>query len=113
MLPVTLTGFGVTVRPLGAPDVATATNPVKFVRVRVTVDAPVAVAPACTVTAAGESAIVKLDAAAVVLNVAVTLCAALSVTAHVPVAFVHAPLQPANVLPVAGVAVSVTTVPDA
>jgi hypothetical protein len=46
----------------------------------------------------------------VVVNVAVTLWAALSVTAHVPVP-VHAPLQPPKVLPASGVAVSVTLVP--
>jgi hypothetical protein len=44
------------------------------------------------------------------VNVAVTLCAALMVTAHAPVP-VQAPDQPVNVLPDAGVAVSVTTVP--
>src|SRR6185295_17478497 len=41
---------------------------------------------------------------------AVTEVAALIVTAHVPVP-VHAPLQPVNVAPAAGVAVSVTAVP--
>jgi len=48
----------------------------------------------------------------VVVNVAVTLSAALIVTVHVPVPL-HAafPLHPANVLPLFGVAVSVTTVP--
>ena len=47
----------------------------------------------------------------IVLNVAVTLRAALIVTWHVPVPL-HAPLHPANIDPLAGVAVSVTTVPD-
>ena len=51
------------------------------------------------------------------LNVAVTDFAALIVTTHVPVVFVHAPLHPANVLggfalPPLGVAVNVTTVPE-
>ena len=44
-------------------------------------------------------------------NVAVTLCAAVIVTTHGPVPE-HAPLQPANVLPLVGVAVSVTCVPS-
>jgi len=47
------------------------------------------------------------------LNVAVTACARFMVTVHVPVVFVHAPLQPAKVEPVAGVAVNVTGVPEA
>lgn len=46
------------------------------------------------------------------LNEAVTAVAALSVTMQVPVP-VHAPLQPANVDPLAGAAVSVTGVPVA
>jgi hypothetical protein len=45
-------------------------------------------------------------------NVAPTVCVALlSVTAHVEAAPEQAPVQPENVLPVAGVAVSVTVVP--
>lgn len=44
------------------------------------------------------------------LNVAVTLCAEFIVTVQVPVPL-HAPLHPANVLPLPGVAVSVTCVP--
>jgi hypothetical protein len=44
------------------------------------------------------------------LNVAVTACAAVSVTPHTPVP-VHAPLQPPKLAPLAGVAVNVTTVP--
>jgi hypothetical protein len=44
------------------------------------------------------------------MNVAVTLRAAVIVTAQVP-APVHAPLQPLNAEPDAGVAVSVTAVP--
>src|SRR2546430_1886847 len=44
------------------------------------------------------------------VNVAVTDRAWLIVTEHVPVP-VHAPLHPVNVVPVAGVAVSVTLVP--
>ena len=44
-------------------------------------------------------------------KVAVTDLAAFIVTAQVPVAAVQAPLQPVNLLPVAGVAVSVTTAP--
>jgi len=47
------------------------------------------------------------------LNVAVTFCACVIVTGQVPVAFVHAPLQPAKVEPVAGVAVNVPGVPEA
>ena len=46
------------------------------------------------------------------LKVAVTLFAASIVTVQAPVPL-HAPLQPVNVLPVAGVAVSVTDVPVA
>src|SRR5262245_2651386 len=46
-----------------------------------------------------------------ILNVAVTLRAWLITTEQVPVALVHAPLQPANVEPPAGVAVSTTVVP--
>jgi hypothetical protein len=53
---------------------------------------------------------VKFDV--VVLKVAVTFWAWLIVTVHVPVTFVQAPLQPAKVEPVAGVAVSVTDVPE-
>ena len=45
-----------------------------------------------------------------VSNVAVTDCAAFIVTTQLPVP-VQAPLQPVNVDPVAGVAVSVTTLP--
>jgi hypothetical protein len=45
------------------------------------------------------------------VNVAVTVVAAVSVTVHVPVPVHPPPLQPANVDPVAGVAVSVTIVP--
>ena len=44
-------------------------------------------------------------------NVAVTVVAALMVTEHVPVPEQPPPLQPANVDPPAGAAVSVTTVP--
>jgi hypothetical protein len=46
------------------------------------------------------------------LNVAVTLRAAVIATTQLPVP-VHAPLQPANVLPFVGAAVSVTVVPEA
>jgi len=67
---------------------------------------------------AGELEIVPLPAPAFVrlsvkgcsANVAVTLWAALIVTVQVPVP-VQPPLQPVNVEPVAGVAVSVTAVP--
>ena len=48
----------------------------------------------------------------VVVNVAVTLVGAVIVSTQVPVP-VHAPLQPANDEPTAGVAVKVTTVPVA
>lgn len=51
---------------------------------------------------------VKLDV--VVLKVADTLRAAVIDTVQVPVALVHAPLQPANVEPLAAAAVSVTDV---
>ena len=44
-------------------------------------------------------------------NVAVTDCAALIVTWHVPVP-VHAPLQPEKLDPTPAAAVSVTTVPE-
>ena len=44
------------------------------------------------------------------VKVAVTVDADVTVTTHVPLP-VHAPDQPANVEPVAGVAISVTTVP--
>jgi hypothetical protein len=56
-------------------------------------------------------AFVTVNANCDVLNVAVTLCAALIVIAQVPVPL-HAalPLHPVNVLPLFGVAVSVTTV---
>jgi hypothetical protein len=47
------------------------------------------------------------------VNVAVTLFAASIVTTQLPVALVHAPLHPVNVLPVLAVAVSVTFVPEA
>src|ERR1700683_2715876 len=52
-------------------------------------------------------------AAAVRLNVAVTLCAWLIVTTHEPEELVQAPLQPAKVEFDVGAAVSVTTVPPA
>jgi len=44
------------------------------------------------------------------VNVAVTVCADVIATAHVPVPL-HAPAQPVNTKPVAGAAVSVTDVP--
>src|SRR5690606_16511120 len=47
------------------------------------------------------------------LKVAVTLVAALIVTVHVPAPPHPPPLQPANVEPLAGAAVSVTEVPGA
>ena len=55
-------------------------------------------------------AFVTVKANCVAVNVAVTLSAALIVTEHDPVP-VHAPLQPPNVEPLAGVAVNVTCVP--
>ena len=45
------------------------------------------------------------------INIAVTLCAWLMVTTHVPLVAVHAPLQPAKREPLLGVALSVTIVP--
>jgi hypothetical protein len=49
----------------------------------------------------------------IVLNVAVTDCAALIVTAHVAAVPLHPPpLQPANVEPLLGVSVNVTGVPE-
>lgn len=45
------------------------------------------------------------------LNPAVTDCAAVIVTVHVPEVFVQAPAQPLKTEPVPGVAVSVTTAP--
>src|SRR4051812_39164646 len=108
--PLTLAGVGVTVSPCGAPVTARSTAPVKpLARVTVTVAEP-AVPPAATDTVVGARASEKLPAGAAA-NVAVTLCAALSVTAHVGVVFVQAPLQPVNVLPFVGAAVSVTAVP--
>jgi hypothetical protein len=47
----------------------------------------------------------------IVVNVAVTLRAALIVTTQLPVPGHDAPLQPAKLLPVFGVAESVTSVP--
>jgi len=44
-------------------------------------------------------------------NVAVTVVAPVSGTVHVPVPLQTPPLQPANIDPAAGAAVSVTTVP--
>ena len=44
-------------------------------------------------------------------KLAVTVFVAVSVTTHGPVGFVQAPLQPPNVRPGSGVAVSVTSVP--
>ena len=49
-------------------------------------------------------------ATATMVNEAVTLCAAVMLTTQLPVP-VHAPLQPEKVLPVVGVAVSVTLAP--
>ena len=46
-----------------------------------------------------------------IVNVAVTVVAAVSVTGHVPVPLHPPPLQPVNVDPAAAVAVSVTAVP--
>src|SRR5437867_12588109 len=54
---------------------------------------------------------VSIRSAAFGANVAVTACAEPIVTAHEPP--VHAPLQPVRRDPPAGVAVSVTTVPEA
>jgi hypothetical protein len=57
-VPGMLVGFAVTVRPVGAPDVVSATAPVKPpVRVTVTVADPAA-APCVTLTEAGDTAIV-------------------------------------------------------
>jgi len=53
---------------------------------------------------------VSVYVAALVLNVAVADFAALRATVHVPVP-VHAPDQPVNVDPAAGVTVRVTVVP--
>jgi hypothetical protein len=58
-------------------------------------------------TVATLSVYVTVGAAA---NVAVTVVAAFIVTVHVPLP-VHPPLQPPNTMPLAGVAVSVTTAP--
>jgi hypothetical protein len=55
-------------------------------------------------------ATVRLYVVGVVVNVAVTLLAASSVTKQLPVP-VHAPLQPVKVEPVAGVALNATLVP--
>jgi hypothetical protein len=49
--------------------------------------------------------------AAGTLNVAVTVVAAVTVTTHAPVPLQAPPLHPANVDPVAAVAVRVTTAP--
>ena len=57
-------------------------------------------------------ATVSAKLAVVLLNVAVTLRACVIDTVQVPVP-VHAPLQPANVEPLAAAAVSVTLVPVA
>jgi hypothetical protein len=46
----------------------------------------------------------------VIVKVAVTLLAAVIATVQVPVALVHAPVQPVKTQPVAGVAVSTTEV---
>ena len=52
-----------------------------------------------------------LNAGEPVLKLAVTILAVSIVTTHGPLALVQASLQPVNVLPTVGVAVSVTTVP--
>jgi hypothetical protein len=54
VVPVTLVGLKVTVTPAGAPVAASATAPVKFVRV--VVRALVPCAPCCTLNVAGFSA---------------------------------------------------------
>jgi len=59
----------------------------------------------------GQEIAILFNTGLLALNVAVTLFAALIVTEQVPVP-VHAPLQPEKVWPLAGVAVSVTLVPE-
>jgi hypothetical protein len=68
------------------------------------------VVPLTVALAAGA---VKLTASALVVNVAVTEVAALSVIGHVLAVPQPAPDQPAKVEPAAGAAVRVTTVPGA
>jgi len=58
-----------------------------------------------------EPVFVTVSVCVVNVNVAVTDCAAVIVTWHVPVPEQPPPLQPVNVEPAATVAVSVTTVP--
>ena len=108
--PVTVAGFGVTVRPLGAPLTARFTAPVKLLRAMATF--AVALPPCATLTIGVVTARAAL--AAVELKVAVTTVALFGiVTVHVEVVPVQPPDQPANTLPAAGAAMSVTAVPSA
>ena len=108
VVPVMLVGFGVTVRPCGAPVAARFTAPAKpLLRTSVTVAVPLV--PCATVAVVGATVIEKLGA--VELKVAI-VAAAPDVRLQVVVVPEHPPDQPAKTLPDAGVAVSVTAVPN-
>src|SRR4029079_10692270 len=105
--PLALAGLGVTVRPAGAPLTAKFTGPVNpFTRVMLM--AAVCVLPCGTVSEAGAMATEKLGS--VELKVAVTwlLPPTVGVNVHVVAPLTQPPDQPAKVLLLPGVWVSVT-----
>src|ERR1700689_250548 len=109
VVPATLAGFGVTVRPVGTPPIAMFTAPAKpLVRVSVIVDAPLP--PCATLTLGADTDIEKLGV--VELNVATMFVfSAAAVTTQVVLAPEQAPDQPAKALPVAAAAGNGTLVP--
>jgi len=108
VVPVTLAGFGVTVRPLAALTArfTGSANPLILESVRVALAlAP----PACTLTGTGETD--SAIAGSVELNVAVmVLPKSFGVNVQVSAVPVHKPAQLVNALPAAGAAVSVICV---
>ena len=109
VVPLVVAGFGVTVRPCGAPLTVKFTALMKLLRASVTVALPL---PPCgTVSAVGSTAIEKLGV--VELNVAMVFgWPAATVTLQVVAAPEQPPDHPAKALPAAAAAVSVTVVPE-
>ena len=99
---------GVTVQV--APVVPAQVPPVQMRLVAAGVQVAVSVELPPAVIEAGLALRVHTGVATLIVNVAVTLWAALMLTVQLPVPL-HAPPQPVKVLPVAGVAVRVTLAP--
>ena len=107
-MPVTLVGFGETVRPVGAPLRVRLTGSAKPL-ILASVTVAVVLAPACTLT--GDGATDTPMAGAVDVNVAVTAVPkSFGVSVQVSAVPTHDPDQLAKALPVAGAAVRVTCV---